>query len=72
MKNILQKKAMLSILLLLLTFPAMAQFGDLDEEEDEENAPLEPLAPIDDYIVPLLLAGVATGYYLLSKKKSVA
>lgn len=72
MKNVLQKKAILSIVLMMFfTVPVMAQFGETPEDEDEEDTPLDP-APIDDYIVPLLLVGVVTGYYLLRKKKSIA
>lgn len=57
-------------LLLVFTLPSYAQFDNPDEDEDGEDAPLDP-APIDDYLVPMLLLGVATGYYLIRKKNKM-
>jgi hypothetical protein len=42
--------------------------GEVDENEDDANAPLE--ATICGYIVPMLLLGIATAFVLL-KKRSV-
>ena len=45
-----------------------AQFPeDPGDEVDPGDAPLDP-APIGDYILPMLVLGVATAYILLKKK----
>lgn len=48
---------------------AFAQFPPVDpgDEVDPGDAPLDP-APIGDYILPMLVLGVATAYILLKKK----
>lgn len=70
MKKIISLKRPFAILFfLLLTMPAMAQLDEPDESEDGSNDPLNPSAPIDDYILPMLFVGAALGYYVIKKRK---
>ena len=47
---------------------AFAQDADeAPDDTDEEDALLNP-APISDYIIPMLIIGVATAFILLKKK----
>ena len=48
---------------------AFAQFPpeDPDDEIDNPGEPLDP-APIADYLIPMLIIGVATAFILLKKK----
>lgn len=57
------------VFFLLCSFPAMAgDFDEADETEDLDNDLLNP-TPIDDYIIPMLVLGVATAFYLVRKKE---
>jgi len=43
--------------------------GEGDSNEDSGGAPLEPsAAPIDDYLIPMLIMGAVTAFVLLRKK----
>lgn len=55
------------LLFCLGTATAVAQPEQPDGDPDDENADLNP-APIGDYMLPMLLLGVATAYILLRKK----
>ncbi len=71
MKNIIPLKTLLMMMMFFhCSLPVMAQFDDPDEEEDEDGYPLNP-APIDDYIVPMLVLGIAAGYYLIKRKTAL-
>ena len=48
---------------------AFAQPEQPDDALDAENADLNP-APIGDYVLPMLLLGVATAYILVRRKQS--
>lgn len=75
MKNILrettQKTLLILMFLFLCTSSAMAQFDNPDEDEDGENEPLDPSASIDDHLIPLLILGVAIGFYLIKSKAKI-
>lgn len=45
----------------------LAQPTNPDPVEDDPMAPLEP-APISDYLIPMLVLGVASAFVLLKKK----
>lgn len=63
MKNSITIKISSLLLMLFLSFSSFAQSPtEPDGEEDGAQA------PIDDYIVPMLLAGVALGYVFLKTK----
>lgn len=47
-----------------------AQPGGPDEDPDSDDAPLNP-APIGDYVIPMLVLGVATAFVVLRKKEPV-
>ena len=69
MKNIVQRKRLLVMMMLMLgCLQAVAQMDEVDEEEDASDASLEPSVPIDDHILPMLLLGTVTGYYLIRRK----
>lgn len=43
--------------------------GDLSTMDDPAAAPGDPgVSPINDYIVPMLILGIALSYHLLKKK----
>lgn len=70
MKRIVCKKSlMVMVVVALFSFSAYAQ-ADPDENEDGENELLNP-TPINDYILPMLVVGVASGYYLIKKKSKI-
>jgi len=70
MKNMVQRKRLLVMIMLMLgCLQAVAQMDEVDEDEDASGASLEPSAPIDDYILPMLLLGTVTGYYLIKRKR---
>lgn len=58
------------VFLFLFNMPCYAQqLGeDPDDTEDGEDAELNPV-PIEDYIVPMLVLGIATAFILLRKKE---
>lgn len=59
------------IFTLVLFFGMSSAFAQLPEDPDPDpDGPSEPLdpAPIGDYILPMLVLGVATAYILLKKK----
>lgn len=67
------RKEIKTLLLLVFFFAAANGFAQIDEpdgNQDNGNAPLDP-APIGDYIVPMLLLGVATGFVLLKRRSAV-
>lgn len=41
--------------------------GGGNPDEDDENAPLDP-APISDYLIPMLVVGVATAFVLIKRQ----
>ena len=60
-----------TILTLVFFFTVSGVFAQLPEEPgedpDDNDAPLDP-APISDYLIPMLMVGVATAFILLKKK----
>ena len=69
MKNFIQEKFVFFLTLwLLVSQPVAAQFDEPDNDEDSSESEINP-APIDDYILPFLIMGMATGYYLIRKKQ---
>jgi hypothetical protein len=60
-----------TILTLVLFFSLSAAFAQLPEDPDDTvdpiGAPLNP-APIGDYLIPMLVLGMATAFILLKKK----
>lgn len=54
---------------LCMSVPAFAQGEQAPDEEDAGNEALNP-APIGDYILPMLVLGVATAFVLLRKKNT--
>ena len=44
-----------------------AQPTDPEQDPDDENAPLDP-APISDYLIPMLVVGVATAFVLIKRQ----
>lgn len=71
MKKKNSRKIFLTIALFFAMSVTYAQLpSDVDEDPDDATDPLNP-APIGDYIVPMLLLGIATAYVLLRKKDAV-
>ena len=62
--NTLQFKIYL-IVFNLMSIAAMADDPDFPFEED----PGDPPAPIDDWILPMAIIGIAVMYYFIKKKK---
>ncbi|WP_432671744.1 hypothetical protein [Flavobacterium sp. SM2513] len=61
-------KVLLTLVFFLSVSSVFAQFPeDPDPVVDPEEAPLDP-APISDYLLPMLVLGVATAFLLLKKK----
>ena len=60
-----------TLLTLAFFFTVSGVFAQLPEEPDNGvdpvDAPLNP-APISDYLIPMLVLGVATAFILLKKK----
>lgn len=64
-------KIALTVLFFFGINSASAQFPeDPDPNPDPENEPLNP-APISDYLIPMLVIGVATAFILLKKNELV-
>ena len=61
-------KAILTLVFFFTVSGVFAQFPeDPGDDVDPGDAPLDP-APIADYILPMLVLGVATAFILLKKK----
>lgn len=63
-------KTILTLVLFLAVSTAFAQPSgepDPDGSGDSGNPPLDP-APIGDYMIPMLVLGIATAFVLLRKK----
>ncbi|WP_432671657.1 hypothetical protein [Flavobacterium sp. SM2513] len=64
-------KIALTVVLLFGMNSVFAQFPeDPDPDTDPEDGALDP-APISDYLIPMLVIGVATAFILLKKKELV-
>ena len=65
-------KIVLTLVLFLAVSSGFAQgpadVPDPGGTEDTPGSPLEPGAPIADYILPMLVVGIATAYVMLRKK----
>ncbi len=64
-------KTILAVVLFMVVTNTFAQPGsepDAGGNEDNSESPLEPGASIADFILPMLMLGVATAYVLLRKK----
>ncbi len=63
-----------TILTLLFFFTISGVFAQLPEDPDDDidpgDAPLDP-APIGDYLIPMLVLGVATAFILLKKSTPI-
>ena len=60
-----------TILTLVFFFGMSTAFAQFPEDPDPDpHGPSEPLdpAPIGDYLIPMLIVGVATAFILLKKK----
>jgi hypothetical protein len=60
-------KLILPFIFLFVVSIASAQVDEGLEDPDGDGAPLNPL-PIEDYVIPMLLLGIATAFVLLRKK----
>lgn len=62
-------KTILTFVLVLAVSSMFAQGSPTEpgDDTDDPEAPLNP-APISDYLLPMLVLGVATAYVLLRKK----
>jgi hypothetical protein len=60
-------KLILPFIFLFVVSIASAQVDEGLEDLDGDGAPLNPL-PIEDYVIPMLLLGIATAFVLLRKK----
>lgn len=58
----------LALFLAVSTAFAQGLPGDVPGGGDGVGDPMEPVAPIADYILPMLAIGVVTAYVLLRKK----
>ncbi len=64
-------KIILTLVVFFSLTNAFAQFPeDPGDDVDPGDAPLDP-APISDYLIPMLVVGVATAFILLRKKVAV-
>ncbi|SMC85793.1 hypothetical protein [Moheibacter sediminis] len=63
MKRGIHKYGLLAFLWLTYTLPALADPNDPDDGDD-------PQAPIDNWLLLLILAGVALGIYFIMKNKN--
>lgn len=71
MKNKLLKYGILTFLWFAYTLPALAGPGGGDEDGEGEA---DPEVPIDNWMLLLILAGIAVGVYFImrSRRKAVA
>lgn len=60
-------KTIMTLVLLVAVTTMFAQPAEPGGDLDPEDGPLNP-APINDYLLPMLVVGVATAYVLLRKK----
>ena len=68
MKSSTLTKALLTLVFFFSVSGVFAQFPeDPDPDPDDPSDPLDP-APIGDYMIPMLVLGVATAFVLLKKK----
>lgn len=56
-----------AVFFLVMSMPTFAQPGN--EAPDDEDAEGEVPVPISDYVVPMLILGIATSFVLLRKTK---
>lgn len=54
----------------MTTFAANSGEEDFIAMVDPSNPGSDPGAPIGDYIIPMLLLGIALSFYLLKKRKT--
>ncbi len=71
MKNIAKQKILFLIMLLMLVVQPMAAFDEGDSSPDPVDAPLNPEAPIDDYIPLLILGAAILGFYFIPRKTAI-
>ena len=75
------KKLKLETILLLVSFMTISFSGFAQDlppvddggattPDDGSGDGFPPAAPIDDYIVPMALLGIASGYWLIRKRKT--
>ena len=64
-------KTILTLVCFLAITTAFAQPAEVPGGGDGIGDPMEPVAPIGDYVLPMLVLGVATAYVLLRKKAAV-
>ena len=69
MKKVISIKTLSLLLMFFVTTASFAVQDNPTEPPEEEDA---QVAPIDDYIVPMLLAGAVLGYVLLNRKTKQA
>lgn len=59
------------VIALMFFFSVSGAFAQLPEDPDDNvdpvDGPLDP-APINDYLIPMLIIGMATAFILLKKK----
>lgn len=60
-------KTIVTFVMLIAVTSMFAQPTDPGDDLDPEDGDLNP-APISDYLLPMLVVGVATAYVLLRKK----
>lgn len=68
MKNSISIKIASLLLMLFLSFASFAQDNPSEPPEEEDVVQ----APINDYIVPMLLAGAILGYAFIKRKAKEA
>ena len=61
-------KIICTLLLFFITSTTFANPGEVDPNEVAQSALLNP-APIGDYLIPILIIGLVTAFFLLRKKK---
>ena len=64
MKKLISVKILSLLLMLFLSVAAFAEDNPSEPAEEEDPAQ----APINDYVVPMLLAGVVLGYAFIKRK----
>lgn len=68
-----KNKVMKTVLTFVLLFAVSISYAETPVNPNEENDPagdenLNPAAPISDYLLPMLIIGVATAFILLRTK----